>query len=34
MLPDVLHAGERTVWGDGGHQGQADAIYATSPLIN
>jgi transposase, IS5 family len=31
MLPDLLHGEERKVWGDGGYQGQADAIRAAAP---
>jgi IS5 family transposase len=26
MLPDLLHGEERKVWGDGGYQGQGEAI--------
>jgi transposase, IS5 family len=28
MLPDLLHGEERKVWGDGGYQGQTEAIRA------
>ena len=28
MLPDLLHGEERKVWGDGGYQGQTEAIQA------
>src|ERR1700723_31782 len=28
MLPDLLHGEERKVWGDGGYQGQSEAIRA------
>src|SRR5271157_4217256 len=31
MLPDLLHGGERKVWGDGGYQGQTEAIHAAAP---
>jgi IS5 family transposase len=31
MLPDLLHGEERRVWGDGGYQGQAEAIRAAAP---
>jgi IS5 family transposase len=31
MLPDLLHGGERKVWGDGGYQGQGEAIRAVAP---
>jgi transposase, IS5 family len=31
MLPDLLHGQERKVWGDGGYQGQAEAIRAAAP---
>ena len=31
MLPDLLHGEERKVWGDGGYQGQTDAIKETAP---
>ena len=31
MLPDLLHGEERKVWGDGGYQGQAEAIRAAAP---
>jgi len=31
MLPDLLHGGERKVWGDGGYQGQGAAIRAAAP---
>src|SRR5580698_7109477 len=31
MLPDLLHGAERKVWGDGGYQGQTEAIHAAAP---
>ncbi len=31
VLPDLLHGGERKVWGDGGYQGQTEAIKAAAP---
>lgn len=31
MLPDLLHGKERKVWGDGGYQGQGDAIRQAAP---
>jgi IS5 family transposase len=31
MLPDLLHGEERKVWGDGGYQGQAEAMRAVAP---
>jgi len=31
MLPDLLHGGERKVWGDGGYQGQTEAIREAAP---
>jgi IS5 family transposase len=31
MLPDLLHGQERKVWGDGGYQGQSEAIRAAAP---
>jgi len=31
MLPDLLHGDERKVWGDGGYQGQGEAIRAAAP---
>jgi IS5 family transposase len=31
MLPDLLHGEERKVWGDGGYQGQGEAIRKTAP---
>ena len=31
MLPDLLHGEERKVWGDGGYQGQRDAIREAAP---
>jgi IS5 family transposase len=31
MLPDLLHGDERKVWGDGGYQGQSEAIHAAAP---
>jgi IS5 family transposase len=31
MLPDLLHSEERKVWGDGGYQGQTEAIRAAAP---
>jgi IS5 family transposase len=31
MLPDKLHGDERKVWGDGGYQGQGEAIRAAAP---
>jgi transposase, IS5 family len=31
MLPEVLHGEERKVWGDGGYQGQTEAIKQAAP---
>jgi IS5 family transposase len=31
MLPDLLHGEEKKVWGDGGYQGQTDAIREVAP---
>jgi transposase, IS5 family len=31
MLPDLLHGHERKVWGDGGYQGQGEAIRKAAP---
>jgi len=31
MLPDLLHGEERKVWGDGGYQGQTEAIHDAAP---
>ena len=31
MLPDLLHGGEKKVWGDAGYQGQTEAIHAAAP---
>ena len=31
VLPDLLHAEERKVWGDGGYQGQTEAIREAVP---
>jgi IS5 family transposase len=31
MLPDLLHGEERKVWGDGGYQGQVEAIREVAP---
>ena len=31
MLPELLHGEERKVWGDGGYQGQTEAIKEVSP---
>src|SRR5580698_6045277 len=31
MLSDLLHGEERKVWGDGGYQGQTEAIHAVAP---
>ena len=31
MLPDLLHGKERKVWGDGGYQGQGEAIRQAAP---
>ena len=31
MLPDLLHGEERKVWGDGGYQGQSEAIREAAP---
>ena len=31
MLPDLLHGGEKKVWGDGGYQGQSAAIHEAAP---
>jgi len=32
MLPDLLHGEERKVWGDGGYQGQTEAIKQAAPF--
>ena len=32
MLPDLLHGEERQVWGDGGYQGQTEAIKQAAPF--
>src|SRR5258708_3214769 len=31
LLPDLLHGEEREVWGDGGYQGQTEAIHEAAP---
>ena len=31
VLPNLLHGGERKVWGDGGYRGQAEAIKEAAP---
>src|SRR6202051_363325 len=31
LLPDLLHGEERKVWGDGGYQGQTEAIHEAAP---
>ena len=31
MLADLLHGGEKKVWGDAGYQGQTEAIHQVSP---
>jgi len=31
VLPELLHGEERKVWGDGGYQGQTEAIRETAP---
>ena len=31
MLPELLHGGEKKVWGDAGYQGQTDAIHEIAP---
>jgi transposase, IS5 family len=31
MLPDLLHGNEHKVWGDGGYQGQGEAIHQVAP---
>src|SRR6202789_16286 len=31
MLADLLHGDERKVWGDGGYQGQTEAIHKAAP---
>ena len=31
MLPDLLHGEESKVWGDGGYQGQTEAIHEAAP---
>ncbi len=31
MLPELLHGEERKVWGDGGYQGQTEAIREVAP---
>ena len=31
MLPELLHGGEKKVWGDAGYQGQTDAIHQVAP---
>jgi hypothetical protein len=33
MLPDLLHGEERKVWGDGGYQGQTEAIHEAAPRV-
>ena len=31
MLPELLHGEERKVWGNGGYQGQTEAIQEAAP---
>jgi len=31
LLPDLLHGGEKKVWGDAGYQGQREAIHQAAP---
>ena len=31
MLPYLLHGEEKKVWGDGGYQGQTEAIHEAAP---
>ena len=31
LLPELLHGGEKKVWGDAGYQGQTEAIHQASP---
>ncbi len=31
MLPELLHGDEKKVWGDGGYQGQTEAIREAAP---
>jgi IS5 family transposase len=31
MLPDLLHGGEKKVWGDAGYQGQTEKIHEAAP---
>jgi transposase, IS5 family len=31
MMPELLHGEERKVWGDGGYQGQTEAIKEAAP---
>ncbi len=31
VLPELLHGEERKVWGDGGYQGQTEAIREAAP---
>ena len=31
MLPELLHGEEKKVWGDGGYQGQTEAIHEAAP---
>jgi transposase, IS5 family len=31
MLPELLHGGEKKVWGDGGYQGQTKKIHEAAP---
>jgi hypothetical protein len=31
MLPELLHGGEKKVWGDAGYQGQTEAIREAAP---
>jgi IS5 family transposase len=31
MLPELLHGEQRKVWGDGGYQGQTEAIQQAAP---
>ena len=31
MLPELLHGGERKVWGDGGYPGQTKKIHEAAP---
>ena len=31
MLPNLLHGGEKKVWGDAGYQGQTEVIHSVAP---